>query len=397
MLRYVRCHYRRAVLFSAIVLGIAALTAGALTPVSSEDVQREDRAAQAIADAEALLDTDDPVGAGLALIAAIDMYPDTEAKLGAYGLLKELRSQVSGGQVPPEKLVEFETHLPAVADLATHEAKNILYLFHLTKVNLMGKMGLKDMAKGVLESTGTGILDALDAYPDSPWHVSMLPVLFESASKCSPEYAGKFAQGLEAYIAETRPCLGTFSARFALVTYYLHEGMDRKAAERHLPLMTDTAAKGLVATALADPYLSQDEKACMLWAVGYALFESGKNGEALAVFEQVSREYPGAAREKEWAEINIPATLKRLHPNDPTIAEAAYQDYLAAHADHEYAQWALIELGNIALETNQPDKASAYYRQIVTQFPDGHAVAMASSGIEKATELKSAPVAGTVN
>ncbi len=388
MVEYIRSHKRRATVFMVAMLCVAGTSVGAFVTMKTFDAGFEAEAASSIAQAQAVLDSGDVVSTGLALIEIIDAYPNTHAKFDAYLMLEELRKLVSSGKVPIETLLEFESKLPDVTSLRTAEARHILHVFTLNKAHLLGKLGRGDLAADLVKSGGDGILETLFSFPDTPWHIGMLPIVFENAAKYTPEYATAYAESLETFISETDPCMATFCARYALFRYYLHEGMDREAAERHIAVMLDAASSKFVTEAVTDPYLYDNEKACFLWARGYAAYETGQNQDALAVFQQIAAELPDSGREKEWAEITIPAVYKKLYPEDPTIAEAAYEDYLTTHEGHEYAQWALLELGNIALETERFDEAVSYFEQVETEYPTGTAASMATSGIEKSVELK---------
>lgn len=388
MVDYIRSHKRRAVLFMVAMLCVAGSSVGAFVTMKALDPSLEQDAAKSIANAQAALDSGDVVSTGLTLIEIIDAYPNTQAKFDAYRMLEDLRKRVSAGELSVETMLAFEAKLPAIKDLKTAEARHILHLFFLNKANLLGKMGMTDFAEDLVESNGDSVLETLYAYTDSPWHIGMLPIVFENANKYCPEYAKAYAEALETFIASTDPCVATFCTRYALVGYYLHEGMNREAAEKHMAVMLDATSSKFVSEAATDPYLYDNEKACFLWAKGYAAFEMGQNEAALGAFQQIAADLPNSGREKEWADITIPATFKKLHPEDLSIAEAAYQDYLTTHEGHEYAQWALLELGNIALETERFDEAVTYFSQVESEYPTGTAVTMATAGIEESIKMK---------
>lgn len=388
MVDYIRSHYRRATFFMIAMLCVAGLSASAFVAVKTLASEYEEKATLSITNARAALDSGDIAASGLALIQCIDTYPETEAKFEAYEMLEDLRKRLSAGEVPVEVMLEFEARLPAVKDLKTAEAQHILHLFFLSKANLLGKIGMTDLARDLVQSSGDSVLETLYACPDSAWHIGMLPIVFENAVKYAPEYAESYAKALEEFTAATEPCMASFCARYALTGYYLHEGMSRDAAERHMAVMLDATSHQIVKAALADPYLKDSEKACLLWAEGYAAFEMGRTEEALGVFHMISAQYPTAGREKEWADITIPAAYKKLYPKDVSIAEAAYQDYLTTHDGHEYAQWALLELGNMAVEAERFDEAASYFSQVESEFPSSAAARMASAGRAKSITLK---------
>ncbi len=370
------------------ILCVAGSSVGAVAGDEASEPEREQEAALGLANARAALDSGDIVAAGAALIQVVDAFPDTRAKFDAYPMREDILERVSSGRLPVEVLAEFDARLPAVKDLKTAEARHIQHALFLSRANLLGKMGLTEPAQSQLQSAGESILETLAAYPDEPCHIGAVPVVFEAAVTYAPEYAQAYAKTLETYVARSRPSQAAFCARYALAGYYLHEGMERKAAERQMAVLLNAASNAFVAEAVADPYLHDNEKACFLWAKGYAAYEMGQHQAALGVFQQISAELPNSGREREWAEITIPAVYKKLYPDDPSLARAAYEDYLTTHTGHEYAQWAMLELGNIALDAGRLDEAVSYFSRVETEFPAGDAVPMASSGIERAIELK---------
>ncbi len=385
---YIRSLCRRATFLLLVVLCAAGVSAGAVAGGEAPDSEREQAAALGIANAQAALDAGDVVAAGALLIQVVNAYPDTEARFDGYPVLEEALKRLSSGRLPFEVLSEFEANLPSVKDLTSAEARHILHAFFLSRATLLDTMGMPDLAQSQLQSAGESVLETLGAYPGEAWHVGAVPAVFEAAVTCAPEYAHVYAEALETFVARSRPSMAAFCARSALVGYYLHEGMDRKVAEKHMTVLLNAASSALIAEALLDPFLRDTEKACLLWAKGYAAYEMGQHQTALGVFQQIAAELPDAGREKAWAELTIPAAYRKLYPADPSLAEAAYRDYLSTHEGHECAQWALLELGNIALEDGRLDEAASYFSRIETEFPAGDAVPMASSGLKKVIELK---------
>lgn len=326
-----------------------------------------DRAAQARAQG-------DFVTSALLYIELLDRYPDTLEKLEATAALTELRYEAQGGGLSPEVLMDFESRLPRMEEFNSIEAKNVLVFFNVAKASVLTKFGLQEMATQVLKDSCEAALGLLRDYPESPVLIEGLFNAVEYAPRVGPEYLEAVVLELESFIDETEPCMGVWASRYALMHHYLHAGRNRPAAERHIAALLDAAEADYVQGALQDPYTRLEVKGAIHWALGYARYEAGEQEEALLDFDTVLSLCDGDNRLAEWAAITAPSALGKLYPETPSVAVAAYEDYLTVRGDKEYAEWALLELGNLHRDMGDLVKAEQYYERVLDEHPGGHAV-----------------------
>ena len=365
-----------------------------------------------LADTDALWSKGAMVDAVLGYLDILDEYPDSKLSAVAEERLRSMANDAEATSegdpaVPAAKaisaqdLAEVDAKLPAFDKLKSARAKQMISYFCQVKGDCMAEMGMKDEANlSWRQCIGTVIATMYD-HPDAALNIEGPRLALRIAKKVGPEQIDLTIKSLEALVTEVQPSVATWVAHYALADHYLHNKGDRRTGEQHLKAVYDGTKAGLIDAALVSPWAKQKGTTHMHWAAGWAEYELGHYGEAIARFEklattleselaanpnqQLQEDREVAEKYADWAAFTIATATQRLNPTDDTSAIQAYQDFLDNSPDNVCADFARVELGRLRARNGELEAALALYRAVGDKHPEART--MAERGIAEVSRL----------
>jgi tetratricopeptide (TPR) repeat protein len=329
----------------------------------------------------------------LAYMKFIDTHADSSHAVTAFMKLDEQKALANDGVVPAASVLELVENLPSMASMNTPFGRYVAFEGQLYKVELLKAAGDLESVQALCRAMRIELLQSLWASPDDPAVYHMANEAVRVSRMLGDEAVAATLAELETYVANQGPCIGSYSARVALIERYSkEEKWDARAA--HFPAILRYAHSDYVNAALTAPSTLPSQKLAMLWTEGLAHMTTGRHEEALATF-QTACAVPGRdnTNYREWAAFSIPKTMQLMHRSDPAVAIQAYEDYLQQPAmkksgeEPEYANLARVEIGRLLMKQGALEEARPYFETARLDTNHQEVVTKAEESLAKLSSL----------